>query len=296
MADTSGGNGGGSSSGAGRTDLRLSRLSLNTATVRPLDAVGGPDLIAMADACARAGVQWIAPWRQQFAEVPVAAAAKAIRDAGLRVSSLCRGGFFPAATASARQASIEDNVRAIDEAAELGTDVLVLVCGGVIDKDIKGSRQMIEDGIAAVLPHAAERGVRLGIEPLHPMFAADRSVIATLGEANAMVERLASPWVGAVIDVYHVWWDPEVDAAIEAASAHTLGFHVNDWIVPLPDVLAGRGMMGDGVIDLRRLRTAVDEAGYEGPIEVEIFNQALWERPMDEAIALLKGRYQAEVL
>ena len=274
---------------------RLSRLSLNTATVRPLDKVGGPDLVAMIDACARAGVPWIAPWRQQFAQTPVATAARAVRDAGLRVSSLCRGGFFPAATAAARRANIDDNLRAVDEAAELGTDVLVLVCGGVVDKDLSGSRQMVEDGITAVLPHAAERGVRLGIEPLHPMFAADRSVITTLGEANAMAARLSSPWVGAVVDVYHVWWDPQVDSDIEAAKDHLLGFHVNDWIVPLPDVLAGRGMMGDGVIDLRRFRQAVEAVGYDGPIEVEIFNQALWEKPMDEAIELMKERYLATV-
>jgi len=269
----------------------LARLSLNTATVRPLDAVAGPDLIAMVDACARAGIGWIAPWRQQFAQTPVADAARAVRDAGLRVSSLCRGGFFPAATAEERRANVEDNLHAVDEAAELGTDVLVLVCGGVVGKDLAGSRQMVEDGIAAVLPHAAERGVRLGIEPLHPMFAADRSVVSTFGEANALAERLASPWVGVVADVYHVWWDPEIDTAIEGAREHLLGFHVNDWIVPLPDVLAGRGMMGDGVIDLRRLRVAVEGVGYQGPIEVEIFNQELWARPMDEVLELMKERY-----
>lgn len=269
----------------------LSRLSLNTATVRPLDAVDGPDLVAMADACARAGVPWIAPWRQQFKQTPVATAARAIRDAGLRVSSLCRGGFYPAATPEERRANVEDNLRAVDEAAELGTDVLVLVCGGVVGKDIAGSRHMVEDGIAAVLPHAAERGVKLGIEPLHPMFAADRSVITTLGEASAMAKRLASPWVGAVIDVYHVWWDPQIEGSIETAKDHTLGFHVNDWIVPLPDVLAGRGMMGDGVIDLKRLREAVDASGYDGPIEVEIFNQSLWARPMDEVLELMVERY-----
>lgn len=273
----------------------LARLSLNTATVRPLDAVDGPDLLAMIDACARAGIGWIAPWRQQFAQTPVPVAARALRDAGLKVSSLCRGGFFPAADEVARRAAIDDNLRAVDEAAELGTDVLVLVCGGVVGKDIAGSRQMVEDGIAAVLPHAAERGVRLGIEPLHPMFAADRSVITTLAEANAMAERLASPWVGAVVDVYHVWWDPEIAAAIRGAKDHLLGFHVNDWIVPLPDVLAGRGMMGDGVIDLRALREAVEAVGYDGPIEVEIFNQALWARPMDEVLELVKERYLSTV-
>ncbi len=263
----------------------LQRLSLNTATVR------GGDLVQMIDACARHDIGWIAPWREQFEVVPVERAARAIRDAGMRVSSLCRGGFFPAATQAERDARITDNRRAIDEAATLGTDVLVLVCGGVVDKDLPGSRQMVEDGIAALLPYAAERGVRLGIEPLHPIFAADRSVIVTLGQANELSARLASAWVGVVVDVYHVWWDPQVEAQIRAAAPRILGFHVNDWIVPLPDPLAGRGMMGDGFIELRRMRHAVDDAGYDGPIEVEIFNQALWEQPMDDVLRLMRDRY-----
>ncbi len=269
---------------------RLERLSLNTATVR------GTDLIGMVDACARAGIPWIAPWRHQFEEVPVEDAARAVREAGMRVSSLCRGGFFPAVTEDDRRKALDDNRRAIDEAATLGTDVLVLVCGGVVNHDIRGSRQMVEDGIAAVAPYAAERGVKLGIEPLHPMFAADRSVVNTLRQANDMAARIDSPSVGVVIDVYHVWWDPDLEAAIEASRGRVLGFHVNDWIVPLPDVLMGRGMMGDGVIELRRLRRAVEAVGYGGPIEVEIFNQELWERDVDAVLGLVAERYRDVVL
>lgn len=269
---------------------RLERLSLNTATVR------GTELIGMVDACARAGIPWIAPWRHQFEEVPVEDAARAVREAGMRVSSLCRGGFFPAVTEDDRRKALDDNRRAIDEAATLGTDVLVLVCGGVVNHDIRGSRQMVEDGIAAVAPYAAERGVKLGIEPLHPMFAADRSVVNTLRQANDMAARIDSPSVGVVIDVYHVWWDPDLEAAIEASRGRVLGFHVNDWIVPLPDVLMGRGMMGDGVIELRRLRRAVEAVGYGGPIEVEIFNQELWGRDVDAVLGLVAERYRDVVL
>lgn len=268
----------------------LERLSLNTATVR------GGTIVDMVDACARAGVPWIAPWRGDFEQVQIEDAARAIRDAGLRVSSLCRGGFFPADSEAERRRRIDDNLRAVDEAATLGTDVLVLVCGGVPGRDLAGARRMVEDGIAAVLPYAQERGVRLGIEPLHPMFAADRSVIVTLGQANAMAVRLDSAWVGVVVDVYHVWWDPEVETAIREANDRILGFHVNDWIVPLPDVLAGRGMMGDGVIELRRLRREVDRVGYDGPIEVEIFNEALWAMEMDDVLRTMAERYRATVL
>lgn len=268
----------------------LSRLSLNGATVREWS------LAETVAGCARAGIEAIGPWREKVAELGPSASARLIRDAGLRVSSLCRGGFFPAPTPRARRERIDDNRRAIDEAATLGTDVLVLVCGGAPDRDMDGARGMVEDGIAALLPYAAERGVRLAIEPLHPMFAADRSVVVTLAQANDLVTRSGSPWLGVVIDAYHVWWDPDVYRAIAQAQGHIFGFHVDDWIVPLPDVLAGRGMMGDGVIELRRLRRAVDAAGYHGPIEVEIFNHDLWRLPGDEVLALTKARFASEVL
>jgi sugar phosphate isomerase/epimerase len=152
---------------------------------------------------------------------------------------------------------------------------------------------MVEDGLCAVLPHAASRDVRLAIEPLHPMFAGDRSVVVTLEQANAMAERIASPFVSVAVDVYHVWWDPEVYRQIDRASGRILGFHVSDWLVPPPDHLLGRGMMGDGVIELRRLREAVDAAAYTGPIEVEIFNQQVWDMPGEQVLAQIKERYVA---
>ncbi len=273
---------------------RLDRLSLNTATVR-----GGTILDAV-EACVRAGVPWIAPWRHDFDDVPLERAARAIRDAGLRVSSLCRGGFFPAADAEARERRVDDNRRAVDEAAALGSDVLVLVCGGLPNgpngRDLGAARRMVADGIAALAPYAEERGVRLGIEPLHPMFAADRSVVVTLEQATALARGTGAPNVGVVIDVYHVWWDPNLDRAIRGAEGRILGFHVDDWIVPLPDVLAGRGMMGDGVIELRSLRRAVDAAGYDGPIEVEIFNEEIWAEPLDVVVGTMVDRYRATVL
>jgi sugar phosphate isomerase/epimerase len=261
------------------------RLSLNQATTQHW---GMAETI---DGCARAGVDWIGLWRHKAQEMGIAQTARRVRDAGLQVSSLCRGGFFPAATAAERQARIDDNLLAIDEAVELGASVLVLVCGPAPDRDLDGARRMVEDGILAVLSHAVERGVRLAIEPLHPMYAGDRSVVVTLAQANALAERIASPNVGVAVDVYHVWWDPDVYVQIARAGASILGFHISDWLVPPPDHLLGRGMMGDGVIELRRLRQAVEAAGYSGPIEVEIFNQAIWDAPGEQVLQQMQERY-----
>ena len=263
----------------------LARLSLNQATTQHWS------LAEALDGCLRAGIGWIGPWRDKVADLGLAESARRLRESGLRASSLCRGGFFPAPTSSERQARIDDNRRALDEAAELGASVLVLVCGPAPDRDLDAARGMVYDGIAALVPYAAQRGVRLAIEPLHPMFAGDRSVVVTLGQANALAERLDSPWVGVAVDVYHVWWDPEVYAQIARARGKILGFHVSDWLVPPPHHLLGRGLMGDGVIQLRRLRAAVEAAGYAGPIEVEIFNQQLWDTPGDEVLATIKQRY-----
>jgi sugar phosphate isomerase/epimerase len=267
----------------------LARLSLNQATTKYWT------LREAAEGCARAGIPAIGIWRDRLHELGVPAATRLLRDTGLRVSSVCRGGWFPASSEQERQARIDDNRRAIDEAAELGADVLVMVCGPAIGRDLWGARAMIAAGIEAVLPYAAERGVRLGIEPLHPMFAADRSAIASLGEAVTLAERFDSPHVGVVIDAYHVWWDAEVYAHIQRCGTRTVAFHVSDWITPLPDVLNGRGMIGDGVIELRALRQAVDEAGYAGLIEVEIFNEAIWRAPGDATLALMCQRYLEHV-
>ncbi len=240
----------------------IDRLSLNQITTERWnvkEAIEG---------CVRAGVPWISFWRHKVEEFGLKETARLVRDAGLKVSSLCRGGMFPAATATEREKRIEDNMRAIEEAAELGTDVLVLVCGPAPDKDIAGARLMVEEGIARIAPYAEQCGVKLGIEPLHPMYAAERSVINTLKQANDLAEKFPASQVGVVVDVFHVWWDPELFPQIRRAAGRIIGYHVSDWIVPTPDLLMGRGMMGDGVIDLRPIRLAVEEAGYDGPIEV----------------------------
>lgn len=268
------------------TEPKLSRLSLNQASI---PAYSIPEL---ADACAARDIGWVGLWREPVADYGLDRSAKAVRDAGIRVSSLCRGGFFPAPDAAARDQRLDDNKRAIDEAAALGTDTLVLVVGGVVNHDLEGSRTMVADGIAAVAPYALDAGVKLAIEPLHPMFAADRSVVVTLKQAREMAALLPAEAVGVAIDVYHVWWDPDVAREIATIDPERiLGFHVNDWIVPLPDMLLGRGLMGDGCIDLPGLREQVDRAGYDGPIEVEIFNQALRDLPTGEVLDRIKTRY-----
>jgi sugar phosphate isomerase/epimerase len=260
------------------------RLSLNMMTA------SAASLAEAAAGCARHGIPWIATWRHKLEGSPETAA-RIIRDAGLRVSGHCRGGMFPAATSAERRKRIEDNVRAIDEAAALGTKVLVLVNGPAPDRDIDAARQMVVDAIGELAPYARKCGVRLAIEPLHPMFAADRSVVVTLGQANDIVARFPADAVGVIVDVYHVWWDPDVYAQIARAAGRILGFHISDWIVPLPDVLNGRGVMGDGVIEIRRLRQAVEQAGYRGPIEVEIFNEALWRMPLDTILDRIQTGY-----
>lgn len=263
----------------------VSRLSFNQATAERAS------LAEVVESCARHDVPYISIWRHKLKETGLDATVRLVRDAGVRVSSICRGGMFPAGTAAERAERIEDNRRAIDEAAELGAEVLVLVCGAAPDRDIASARTMVADGIAAIAPYARERGVRLGIEPLHPAFAAERSCITTMREARLIAERFASANVGVVVDVYHVWWDPERSAEIAALGERIAGYHVNDWLVPATNVLMNRGMMGDGVIELRRIRHEVEQAGYRGPIEVEIFNETLWGRPVDELMQLTKRRF-----
>ncbi len=216
-----------------------------------------------------------------------------VRDAGVEVSSLCRGGMFPAATAAGRRTSLDDNRRAIDEAATLGTDVLVLVCGPPLDLNLDAARAMVEEGIHQLAPYAAQAGVRLGIEPFHPVLMMERSVIVTLAQALDIAVRFDPARVGVIVDVYHVWWDPDLYRQIARASGRIFGFHVSDWLSPKPDLLLSRCMMGDGPIEIRRIREAVDEAGYAGPIEVEIFNQDIWNTPGDDTLALMKERYAA---
>lgn len=265
------------------------RLSLNQITTNRWS------LKEAVEGCVRAGVPWIAPWRHKVEEIGLAASKRLIQDAGLKVSSLCRGGMFPAATAAERQKRIDDNKRAVEEAAELGTDVLVLVCGSSPDRDIVSARRMVEEGIAQLVPFAESYGVKLGIEPLHPMYAAERSVVVTMDAANTLAEAFRPEQVGVVVDVFHVWWDPDLYNQIHRAKGRILGFHVSDWLVPTPDMLMGRGMMGDGVIEISRIRHAVEETGYHGPIEVEIFNEQIWNQHGDETLSQMKERYLQHV-
>jgi len=261
----------------------LRRFSFNQMTADPWS------LEEAVRQCEKNHVPYIAPWRHKLGDVHKAAAL--IRNAGLQVSSLCRGGWFSAPTPEERRQRIADNRRAIEQAAILGTPVLVLVNGPAHGQTLDDARATVLDGIAEVIPDAEKAGITLGIEPLHPMYAADRSVIVTLKQANDMAKQLESPAAGVVIDAFHVWWDPEVYTEIERARGRIASFHVSDWSVPLPGILMGRSMMGDGVIELRRLRTAVEAAGYTGPIEVEIFNDEIWNTADDSLIPRIQQAF-----
>jgi sugar phosphate isomerase/epimerase len=241
------------------------RLSLNLITVDHWS------LDEAVSRCAAAGIGWVAPWRHQYADA--GDAARTIREAGLRVSSLCRGGFFTT------EGEREDNRRAVEEAAAFGAPVLVLVCGPPRDHDLRTARAEIAAGIEALLPWAAEHGVRLGIEPLHPMMIGERSAIVSLGEALALARTFGDPGVGVVVDAYHVFWDARLEDELAAAHGLVAGYHVSDWLVPTPDLLAGRGLMGDGIIDLPHVRALVEATGYDGPIEVEVINAVLASMP-----------------
>ncbi|MFJ8579772.1 sugar phosphate isomerase/epimerase family protein [Micromonospora sp. NPDC093277] len=273
-------------------DPRLARLSLNqrtTETWSVREAVAG---------CVRAGIPAIGLWREPVAEIGVRAAAKLVADAGLRVSSLCRGGFLTA-DGEAGRAALADNRRAIDEAAGLGTDCLVMVVGGLPpgSRDLRGARQRVADALAELAPYAGERGVRLALEPLHPMYCADRAVLSTLGQAIDLAERFPVEQVGVVVDTFHIWWDPDVWRQIARAGDRIASFQVCDFLTPLPaDVLLGRGMMGDGHIDFPPFRRAVEEAGYTGDTEVEIFNAEVWASDPDQVLATMKDRYLRLVL
>jgi sugar phosphate isomerase/epimerase len=274
-------------------DPRLARLSLNQQTTKSWsvrEAVAG---------CVRAGIPAIGLWREPVAEIGVPAAAKLVADAGLRVSSLCRAGFLTADTAAGRADALADNRRAIDEAAGLGTGCLVMVVGGLPpgSRDLAGARQRVADALAELAPYAGERGVRLALEPLHPMYCADRAVLSTLGQALDLAEAFPVDQVGVVVDTFHLWWDPDVWRQIARAGDRIASFQVCDFLTPLPaDVLLGRGMMGDGHIDFPPFRRAVEAAGYPGDTEVEIFNAEVWATDPDQVLATMKDRYLRLVL
>lgn len=267
-------------------------LSLNTVTVR--ERWGLADCI---EGCARHGIAGIAPWRDRLAEMGVAAAARRIRDAGLSVTGLCRGGMFPAADAAGRAAAIQDNLRAIDEAHALGAACLVLVCGGLPagSKDLPGARAMVRDGVAAILGHARAAGVTLALEPLHPMTCADRSVLSTLGQALDLCDSLGADGLGVTVDVYHVWWDPDMARQVARATGRIAAFHACDWLVPTTDLVFDRGMPGDGVIDIPAIRRLVEVAGYRGFVEIELLSRRWWSEDPDHVLDIMKARHASVV-
>jgi len=277
-------------------------LSLNTATVRAQWT-----LAQIIDGCARHGIRMISPWRDQVAKDGLAQTARHLRDAGLVLSGYCRGGMFPAPDAAGRAAARDDNRRAVDEALALGAPCLVLVVGGLpqrgdgtpASKDLAGARAMVRDGIAELLDYARPAGMPLAIEPLHPMYAADRACVNTMAHANALCDELGDG-LGIAVDVYHVWWDPDLQREIARAgraraadgTPRLLAFHLCDWLVPTRDLLLDRGMMGDGVIDLPLVRSWMEAAGYRGAHEVEIFSAGnWWKRDPDAVLATCKARH-----
>ena len=278
-------------------------LSINTATVRaqwPLDRI--------IDECAARGIRAISPWRDQVAAIGLERVAARLRNTSIELSGYCRGGMFPGVDAAARRAALQDNRRAVDEAKTLNAACLVLVVGSLpgalagtpAHKDIAAARSDVRDGIAATLEYAREVGMPLAIEPLHPMYAADRACVNTLEQALDLCDALDSGRTGALgvaVDVYHVWWDPKLEAQIARAGRdRLLAFHVCDWLVPTNDLLNDRGMMGDGVIDIPRIRAWVEAAGFAGYSEVEIFSALdWWKRPADEVLATCIERHRSTV-
>jgi sugar phosphate isomerase/epimerase len=262
-------------------------LSLNTVTVK-----GQWDLAACIEGCARHAIPAISPWRDVLQAMGVERAARAIRDAGLQVSGLCRGGMFPATDAAGRAAAIADNKRAIDEAHALGAACLVMVCGGLPpgSRDLPGARAMVHDGLAAILDHARAAGVVLALEPLHPMTCADRSVLATLGQALDLCDEFG-PGIGVAVDVYHVWWDPALATQMSRAGSRIAAFHVCDWLVPTTDLVFDRGMPGDGVIDICAIRAMAEAAGYRGAVECELLSHRWWKEDPDRVLQIMKERH-----
>lgn len=269
------------------TDRDLSKLCVHTITTKPWS------IEEAADHYARAGVGGISVWRDALSGRNIPQTGQMLRDRNLTVVSLCRGGFFPHLDAAGRQVAVDDNRRSIDEAAQLGAPHVVLVCGAAPGQLLTESRRQIRDGIAAVLPHAEAAGVKLAIEPLHPMYADNRSAINTLGQANDMAEELNSPYVGVAVDVYHLWWDPALEAEIARCgkNGHLAAFHICDWKTPTVDLLNDRGLMGEGCIDLRQIRAWVEATGFTGFHEVEIFSNRYWAEDQSAFLAKIKHAY-----
>lgn len=271
------------------TGTEFARLSLNTKTTNSWT------LREAVEGAAAAGLPAVGLWRDRVAEAGVAESAKILADNGIRVSSLCRGGFLTGFDDDA----LDDNRRAIEEAAALGAPELVMVVGGIPHRDLPGARARVADRIGALAPHAAACGVRLALEPLHPMYCADRAVISTLSQALALAEPHPADVVGVVVDTFHVWWDPELPQQIAEAGRQSRisSYQICDWLVPMAaDPLMSRGMMGDGIIDFASVTAMVSAAGYHGDVEVEIFNADVWSADPRGVVETMKQRYRELVL
>ena len=267
----------------------LSRLCIHTITTKPWS------IEEAAKNYSGHGVRGITVWRDTLSGRSIKQTGNMLRQHDLTVVSLCRGGFFPAKEPSKRQAAIDDNRRAIEEAFELGAGIIVLVCGADPAQSLEESRKQIHDGIAAILPDAKSAGIKLAIEPLHPMYADTRSAINTLAQANDMAETLNSPWAGVAVDVYHLWWDPDLEKEIERCGKNNnlLAFHISDWKSPTLDLLNDRGLMGEGCIPVRKIRSWVEAAGFTGYIEVEIFSNEYWKQDQSVFLRNIITSYKA---
>jgi sugar phosphate isomerase/epimerase len=263
--------------------------AINTATLGFTQPIG-----TVIDAVARHGFGGIAPWRREVEGQDIAAIARQIRDAKLRVTGYCRSTFIPAATGQELRANIDANKRAIEDAAILGAENFVMVVGGLAQgsKDIGSARRQVAEATLELVALGRQHGVRIALEPLHPVYAADRSCLSTIDEALDLCDRFSGNDVlGVCLDVYHIWWDPYLEQAIERAKGRILGFHVCDWLLKTKDVLNDRGMMGDGIIDIPTIRAMAERSGYRGLIEVEIFSSSdWWTRPIDETLKTCRER------
>lgn len=268
--------------------MSVRRLCVHTITTKPLQL---EECLAQYP---KRGVTGITIWRQALEGRDLGAVARQTREAGLEVVSLCRGGFFPANSAQARQAAIDDNLKAIEQAHAIGAPLIVLVCGAVPGQSLAESRKQITDGIAAVLPAAEKAGVKLAIEPLHPMYADDRSAVNTMRQAHEICDALGSPAsVGIAVDVYHVWWDPELKSQIDLAgqTGRLHAFHICDWRTPTIDLLNDRGLMGEGCINIREISDWVDATGFTGHREVEIFSNRWWAEDQSHFLDQIASSY-----
>lgn len=269
----------------------LSRCAVHTQTNKPWS------LRQCIDGYAKAGIRGISVWRNVIEPIGAAEAGRMLRDSGMVVPALVRGGFFVSSDPAKRQAAIDDNKVCIDEAAAIGAEMVVLVVGAEPGTPLPEARKQVADGIAACLDHATTRNIKLAIEPLHPMYAADRSCVNRMHEAREICQKLRHPLVGIAVDVYHVWWDPDLQREIELAGQQKtlFGFHVCDWRVHTRDLLNDRGLMGDGCIDLRTIRGWVEQAGFTGFNEVEIFNTEYWAMDQAQYMEKITRAYLAHV-